>query len=376
MRRNTLVALFIALLWLPLPPAARAGGIGGTGITSIGVVQGFGSIFVNGHEYFLGADTRVFIDGRAGRIDDLKLGQAVVVRGRRDARGRFVAREVRVRHVLQGSVGAIERGGRVLVVMGRRVEVSGGVYDARGHALAAGALRPGDVVRISGLSARDGKVAATRAVRVGAREGVLVRGTLQRSDAHAVMIDGRRFALARAVPRLAPGTAVVVRGDVRGGEVRIEQLRAQVPLRLVAGERVDMVGFARAERAAVVMDGLSLRGESVPSGRLVGLSGIAQRDGIVTVEQVAADVDVMRFAPARVEAPGARRNDGGDHGRDHNADVHTTPEHGDKPAHPEHPEKAEAPEKPEMERPDVARPEVEHPEPQRPEIELPHGGGN
>lgn len=373
MRRNTLVALFIALLWLPLPTAARAGGIGGTGITSIGVVQGFGSIFVNGHEYFLGADTRVFIDGRAGRIDDLKLGQAVVVRGQRDARGRFVAREVRVRHVLQGPVGAIERGGRVLVVMGRRVEVSGGVYDARGHALAAGALRPGDVVRISGLSARDGKVAATRAVRVGAREGVLVRGTLQRSDAHAVMIDGRRFALARAVPRLAPGTAVVVRGDVRGGEVRIEQLRAQVPLRLAAGERVDMVGFARAERAAVVMDGLALRGESVPSGRLVGLAGIAQRDGVVTVEQVAADVDVMRFAPARVEAPGARRNDGGDHGRDHKADVHNKPEHGDKAGQPE---KTEAPEKPEMERPDVARPEIEHPEHERPEIDLPHGGGS
>ena len=50
------------------------GGIGGTGITALGVIQRFGSIYVNGQEYVLSPQTRYSVDGTAGTAKDLRLG--------------------------------------------------------------------------------------------------------------------------------------------------------------------------------------------------------------------------------------------------------------------------------------------------------------
>ncbi|MEZ5571837.1 MAG: DUF5666 domain-containing protein [Halioglobus sp.] len=56
------------------------GGIGGTGITSNGTIDGFGSIFVNGVEYETD-DSEVSLNGAAASADQLRLGMVVTVRG-------------------------------------------------------------------------------------------------------------------------------------------------------------------------------------------------------------------------------------------------------------------------------------------------------
>ncbi|MEB8585002.1 hypothetical protein OW714_02850, partial [Acidithiobacillus ferriphilus] len=60
------------------------GGIGGTGITALGVIQRFGSIYVNGQEYVLSPQTRYSVDGAAGTAKDLRLGDRVTVQAAAD----------------------------------------------------------------------------------------------------------------------------------------------------------------------------------------------------------------------------------------------------------------------------------------------------
>ncbi|MHB8238014.1 MAG: DUF5666 domain-containing protein, partial [Acidithiobacillus ferrivorans] len=84
----------------------QPGGIGGTGITALGVIQRFGSIYVNGREYVLSPQTRYSVDGAAGTAKDLHLGDRVTVQAAAD--GRTIAQEVRVEHAVIGRVTEVD----------------------------------------------------------------------------------------------------------------------------------------------------------------------------------------------------------------------------------------------------------------------------
>lgn len=55
-------------------------GIGGTGFSSTGTIDGTGSIFVNGVRYDID-DAEIFVNGEPATEADLKLGMVVVVAG-------------------------------------------------------------------------------------------------------------------------------------------------------------------------------------------------------------------------------------------------------------------------------------------------------
>ncbi|MGO1077998.1 DUF5666 domain-containing protein [Inquilinus sp. CA228] len=159
-------------------------GIGGTGITSgpvedrgmggtgiVGVITGFGSIWVNGIEVEFDAATPVQIDGQsAPRGDVLKVGQVAVVTAAGSG-SRLDARSIAIRHEVSGPVEAVESNGSVLRVAGQRVTFAGQVWGD------AATPRVGDWVAVSGLAGPDGGIVATRIDR---REPgrVTVHGTL------------------------------------------------------------------------------------------------------------------------------------------------------------------------------------------------------
>lgn len=146
------------------------GAPGGTGI--VGVITGFGSIFVDGLEIGYDSATPVDIDGASGSANALRVGQVVAI----EAEGppsALKARNVAVRYQVSGPVDALTESGQMLHVAGQSVAI-----DSR---LAGNAsLQPGAWVAVSGLRRPDGTIVATRidprpAGRVSVR-GLLVRG--------------------------------------------------------------------------------------------------------------------------------------------------------------------------------------------------------
>ncbi|MGC8808429.1 MAG: DUF5666 domain-containing protein, partial [Thiomonas sp.] len=93
------------------------GGIGGTGIVAVGPIQRFGSIFVNGTEYALPAETRYQVDGHAASQQSLHLGDLVAVRARVQS-GKILAVEVHVDHAIVGRITHIDRAQGLLRVLG------------------------------------------------------------------------------------------------------------------------------------------------------------------------------------------------------------------------------------------------------------------
>ncbi len=101
------------------------GGIGGTGVTSSGSINGFGSIFVNGVEFDTDS-AEILINGKPASEEELRLGMVVLVSGTVDDNGTTgTASQVIFDQEVEGPVEAIERdqdGDSMLVtVIGVRV---------------------------------------------------------------------------------------------------------------------------------------------------------------------------------------------------------------------------------------------------------------
>lgn len=128
-------------------------GMGGTGI--IGVITGFGSIWVNGIEVEFDPATPVRVDGDNAGNSALRVGQVAVITATGSG-SRLDARSITVRHEVSGPVEAVESNGTVLRVAGQRVTFAGQVWGD------AAAPRTGDWVAVSGLPGPDGGIVATR----------------------------------------------------------------------------------------------------------------------------------------------------------------------------------------------------------------------
>ncbi len=146
----------------------NGGGIGGSGLYSYGRITAFGSIFVNGVEFFLDdPSTRITVRGQVVDQGALKLGMVVRVRGRFSGTGRLQGTAAEVEYdarVLGPVAGPIVTGvdgiERRFSVLGRSVLVDrwATVFDGTDFST----LATGDLVEISGFVDADGLLRATR----------------------------------------------------------------------------------------------------------------------------------------------------------------------------------------------------------------------
>lgn len=258
MRRILLVPLFLLALACDGGGGTQvaSGGIGGTGISS-GSVTGFGSFFVTGTEWRVGAGGTVEIDGELMSEDDLELGMFLRVEGSRSPDGSAgLARRVRydeaVRGVVSGEPLAVGPERLRFDVLGHVVEADPGQTVFAGDVTFA-TLAMNDVVEVSGPVAQNGRIRATRIVGLGdfapGLTQVELKGEVESLDASGFSIgsvgialddcDGLDTQIDPALEPLEDGDLVEVEGFQTGADpdaVDACAIRSFTPLAQELGE--------------------------------------------------------------------------------------------------------------------------------------------
>ena len=279
-----------------------AGGIGGTGIRAFGVVQGFGSVFVNNREYEITRSTDVLIDGVPATEQALHVGDVVGIAGQLDTQGRAFARGVTLNHPVQGPVGSVDVANRQIVVLGQTIRLPEGLMIAgAGQMLDLAAIQPGDVINISGWSRGQGQWLATRVSRLysqaqhPAQVPLILQGRLSKAAGGLALGSLRLPAelLQGTAASLIPGQTVILRALQQAGQLHILHLQRAPDLLGKPGERVEISGFLGTPRQAGV---IRLQGQDLPvSGKLTGLGefvrleGRLLQSGRLAIEQLQVD---------------------------------------------------------------------------------------
>jgi Domain of unknown function (DUF5666) len=160
--------------------------------TSQGVITGFGSVFVNGIEYFIGNSTVINVNGNDKSESDLQLGMLVTVKGTVNSDGKIgMANEIKYANLIKGvvtsnTVGSDGTG--TLTVMGQTVTVTADtVFDSKVATVTSPDLiQVGNIVAVSGYTSNTGEITATRieveAVSQAAGAVIELRGTISNLD--------------------------------------------------------------------------------------------------------------------------------------------------------------------------------------------------
>jgi hypothetical protein len=302
------------------------GRIGGTGVFTVGPIQRFGSIFVNGTEYALPAETRYRVDGRPASQQSLRLGDLVAVRARVQS-GKIQAVEVHVDHAIVGRITHIDRAQGLIRVLGQTVQIMRSTVLSSGddQPVAFTDLNVGDPVQISALRQDGAHWQALRVQRLDAQTTAqqtpfLLRGRLDAVDVATGRIQVNGVWLpapqVRQWSALTIGGDVVVRGVQGPAGDTVESVLMQAPVAGEAGLRVVLVGYPHAESPAdVALHGLRIQAitavaqdalRAAVSERVAPavIIGTMQPDQTVVADQVIPRVNPMVFAlPSRVVRP-------------------------------------------------------------------------
>jgi hypothetical protein len=166
--------------------STAAGGIGGTGINSVGVVTGFGSVFVNGVEYDTSnANGKVTVNGKSGGSqNDLRIGMVVAVHGTIDSNGKRFADSITYSADVRGPVSGACVPGATITVLGQPVVIDNQTREDGGFRCDASSV--GQIVEVSGLVDASGVLRATRVeLRSGSGDPLEAKGVVKNFDASA-----------------------------------------------------------------------------------------------------------------------------------------------------------------------------------------------
>lgn len=228
-------------------------GIGGTGI--VGVIQRFGSIYVNGERITYASDVPVRIDGEAASPKALRIGQLARVVATRRADGVLVTRNIAIASEVSGPVESVK--GNELTVLGQKIVAS----DKESK------LRTGTLVAVYGLRRTDGVIVASL-IEPRRKATERVTGVVERGP-DGLRIGGLRL---NGVDPLLVGQRVQIEGSASQGAMQAARTRID--------DFSDLVGASRLSIEAYV--------QRVGSNLQLG-SGFVARDG-------------SRFGPAAGEA--------------------------------------------------------------------------
>jgi hypothetical protein len=137
------------------PPEATS-----SSVTTLGVITGFGSVFVNGVEYETDAST-IESDDSVAAESDLKVGQIITLKGSVNADGvTGTADSIEYNDRVEGPITSIS--GDTLVVLGQTIIINGDtVFDDSVSTQSLGGLTAGDVIEVSGFVNGSGEIVAT-----------------------------------------------------------------------------------------------------------------------------------------------------------------------------------------------------------------------
>jgi hypothetical protein len=213
------------------------GGIGGTGVTSSGTIDAFGSIFVNGVEYETDGAS-ISIDGDDATEAALGLGMVVLVSGTVNDDGvTGTATTVSYDDDLQGPIEAIQTDAdgdsKILTIFGFNVTVTrvGTVFDD----VSFDTLAVDDLVEVSGFLDINGALGATRiekkSVFVPGSSEIELKGIVEN-------LSGNTFSLGSFTVDFSAADL----GDVPGGEIlngMFVEVKGTLVSSLISASRVE-----------------------------------------------------------------------------------------------------------------------------------------
>ncbi|MBC9876012.1 hypothetical protein G8O24_01460 [Bradyrhizobium sp. INPA01-394B] len=248
MRRLPLISrrLLLTGFWLAGSAIARAQvkrgtdqGIGGTGITRgddhgiggtgiVGVIQRFGSIYVNGERVTYASDVTVYIDGEAASPKALRIGQLARVVATRQSDGALVTRNIAIASEVSGPIEQVK--GNALTVLGQKIVMGG--KDSK--------LRAGTQVAVYGLRRTDGVIVASL---VEPRKNVAERVTgLVERGPDGSHIGGLKLA---GVDPLLVGQRVQIEGHMSQGVLQATRTRIEDFSDLVGANRLSIEAYVQ-----------------------------------------------------------------------------------------------------------------------------------
>ena len=201
-------------------------GIGGTGI--VGVIQRFGSIFVNGARIAYASDVPVRIDGVATSAKALRIGQVARVLALRQANGTLATRAINVTSEVAGPIESVRAG--AITVLGQTVVTSA----------SESSYRVGSPVAVFGLRRTDGTIVASL---IEPRHEIAphVSGVLERDQA-GLRIGGLRLS---GVNTTLVGQRVQAKGQLTQGVMQVSRLQADTLADLAGAERLMIEAYVR-----------------------------------------------------------------------------------------------------------------------------------
>lgn len=201
-------------------------GIGGTGI--VGVIQRFGSIYVNGERITYASDVPVRIDGEAASAKALRIGQLARVVATRQADGTLVTRNITIASEVAGPIEAVK--GNELTVLGQKIVAS----DRESK------LRTGTQVAVYGLRRTDGVIVASLVEpRRAATERVT--GLVERGP-DGLRIGGLKLS---GVDPLLAGQRVQIEGSSSQGAMQAARTRIDDFSDLVGASRLSIEAYVQ-----------------------------------------------------------------------------------------------------------------------------------
>lgn len=292
-----------------MAPAITADrGIGGTGI--VGVVTGFGSVFVDGIEVEYDNSARIDVDGVASSVSALRAGQLVAIQADGPANSPH-AKAISVRTAVTGRIEALEPGSGALTIAGQTVLVPDGTWGAN-------RFGPGDWVKVSGLPRDDGTLVASR-LDAAPEGGPLARGRVERHGGNAQV--GNLTLSGAAAASVKDGEDVTISGNYVAGHGEISSVTADPLWANPAAyfgsstNRLFVQAFVRIEKGSVSINGVSIKSAHIVAGEIPqdGMAIVSlqrQADGSYTAIDVRyGDYKGHTDGPGQGGA-GARTSDG------------------------------------------------------------------
>lgn len=307
----------------PPPPGGDAGGgIGGTGLTSSGTINGTGSIFVNGVRFEVD-DAEITVNGESATEADLALGMVVTVTGTVDDDGaNGTAERVVFDAELKGPVDSLEanadRTTLQLTILGRRViaERTGTVFED----VSFDTLAVGDVVEVSGYEEADGRLRATRIDRdddfLPGQDTVTLKGVIAGLSGSTFFLGDRVVEAGNATLEDLPGGAlangqrVEVRGTLQDTMLVAQRVSGEddPAARFTAGEaaRVEGAVVAYVDDGNFRVGGVPVDAATAdrePAGLTLRDGAVVEIDGTWDGNTLVADRVQARRGRIKLEAP-------------------------------------------------------------------------
>ncbi len=286
---------------------------------SYGPVSAFGSVVVNGVRFDT-SSAQVVVEGQPGTLDDLSVGDVVIVTGTVNANGTTgVATSVTFDDNVQGPIASIDSIANKLVVLGQTVRSGEDTSFGEGiEPPSVAGLIVGDIVEVSGLVESDGSIRATRIERKSAGSGFEITGVVANHDgvAHTFNINAQVVDYSAAQLQGFPGGSIVDGQlvEVHGGTLAGLVLGAtSVEFRNNAlggpsGARREVEGFITRFASAADFDVAGLpvttTAQTVIQGGVLALNAKVEVEGTLNAAGVlvASKVEVRAASSVRVRS--------------------------------------------------------------------------